>query len=203
MEILALSSSRIQEGVIGRKIADTEKSSPTQVVHTMNNIILIGLPGAGKSTLGVILAKALGMRFIDTDLIIQEKTGELLQRIIDEQGHGSFLKIEEDIILSLDLSHTVIATGGSVIYSHPAMNHLKSGGICIYLKISRDEMDRRLYNIKTRGIVLAPGQSLHDLFDERVPLYEQYADIRIDCERENFENVVESVVEAIRGYVKE
>lgn len=169
----------------------------------MNNIILIGLPGAGKSTLGVILAKALGMKFIDTDLLIQEKTGELLQKIIDEQGHACFLQIEEDIILSLNLSHTVIATGGSVIYSNPGMEHLKSDGICIYLRISRDEMDRRLYNIKTRGIVLAPGQSLHDLYDERVPLYEQWADIKIDCEKENFENVVESVIVAIRDYSKE
>lgn len=202
METLALSSSRIQEVII-EESSLTQRSFPTQVVLTMNNIILIGLPGAGKSTLGVILAKALGMRFIDTDLVIQEKTGTLLQKIIDEQGHASFLKVEEDIILSLDLSHTVIATGGSVIYSRPAMEHLKSDGICIYLEVSRDEMVRRVYNIKTRGIVLSPGQSLHDLYDERVPLYKQYADIQIDCERENFENVVETVVEAIRDYKTE
>jgi shikimate kinase len=164
----------------------------------MKNIVLIGLPGAGKSTLGVILAKTLGMIFIDTDIVIQEKTGKLLQEMIDKEGSEAFLKIEEKSILSLNGHHAVIATGGSVVYSKQAMEHLKSDGIIVYLNITFEEMVKRLNNITTRGIVLIPGQSLRDLYDQRIPLYETYADIQIDCSDEVFEHVVEKVVDKIR-----
>jgi len=166
----------------------------------MNNIILIGLPGAGKSTLGVILAKALGMHFIDTDIVIQDQTGRLLQEIINTDGVERFLEIEEECVLSLNRSHAVISTGGSVVLSTRAMNQLRSDGIIIYLEISFEEMVRRLKNITTRGIVLEPGQSLREMYDQRIPLYERYADIRINCSGEAFERVMENVVLRIREH---
>ena len=164
----------------------------------MKTIILIGLPGAGKSTIGVILAKSLGMNFIDTDIVMQERTGRLLQELIDDEGIDAFLAIEEDTALSLDADNTVIATGGSVVLSDRAMKHLKSKSIIIYLIISFEEMVRRLGNITTRGIVLFPGQSLSDMYDQRIPLYEKYADIRIDCSDGDFERILEAVVSEIR-----
>jgi len=166
----------------------------------MNNIILIGLPGAGKSTLGVILAKALGMHFIDTDIVIQDQTGRLLQEIINTDGVERFLEIEEECVLSLNRSHAVISTGGSVVLRNRAINQLRSDGMIVYLEISYDEMVRRLKNITTRGIVLEPGQSLRDMYDQRIPLYERYADIRINCSGEAFERVMETVVLRIREY---
>jgi shikimate kinase len=163
-------------------------------MHHLQNIILIGMPGAGKSTVGVILAKALGMQFIDTDILIQEKTGRLLQGILDEDGPDAFTRIEEETVLSLHPRRAVIATGGSVVCSGAAMAHLKSAGVVVYLKISYGEMEKRLRNITTRGIVLLPGQSLHEMYDERVPRYEEYADITIECSDEDFETVVEEVI---------
>lgn len=166
--------------------------------NTMQNIVLTGLPGAGKSTLGVILAKALGMHFIDTDIIIQDYTGQLLQEIIDTQGVESFLKIEEDCILSLTCSDTVIATGGSVVLREKAMKYLSSQGMIIYLAISFDEMVKRLQNITTRGVVLGRGQSLREMYEQRIPLYEKYADIRISCSGVPFESIVENIILEIR-----
>ncbi|MDD1686018.1 shikimate kinase [Methanoregula sp.] len=163
----------------------------------MNNIILIGLPGAGKSTMGVILAKTLGMKYTDTDIVIQETTGRLLQEIIDTDGTDTFLEIEERTILALDCHNTIIATGGSAVFSRKAMEHLKSGGCIIYLKISFDEMIERLSNIRTRGIVLHNGESLSEMYNERIPLYERYADIAIDCSGNHFEAAVENVLEAV------
>lgn len=164
----------------------------------MKTIILIGLPGAGKSTIGVILAKSLGMNFIDTDIVMQERTGRLLQELIDDEGIDAFLAIEEDTALSLDADNTVIATGGSVVLSDRAMKHLKSKSNIIYLIISFEEMVRRLGNITTRGIVLFPGQSLSEMYDQRIPLYEEYADIRIGCSDGDFERILEAVVCEIR-----
>ena len=160
----------------------------------MKNIILIGMPGAGKSTVGVILAKALGRTFIDTDIVIQENAGRLLQEIIDREGPGAFLKIEEKTILSLHCHNSVIATGGSVVFSQKAMESLKKEGVVIYLAISFEEMEERLRNITTRGIVLFSGESLLDMYHERVPLYEKYADITVDCSKGDFEDIVEKVI---------
>lgn len=161
----------------------------------MKNIILIGMPGAGKSTAGVILAKACGMKFIDTDLLIQERTGRLLQEIINTEGLEAFLKTEEETILSLHCENTVIATGGSVVFGQRGMEHLKKGGIIVYLKIPFDEMEHRLTNITTRGIVLAPGQSLRAMYDKRVLLYEKYADVTVGADRENFEYIVGEILQ--------
>lgn len=161
------------------------------------NLIIIGMPGAGKSTLGVILAKTLGWKFCDTDLVIQDMTGRLLQDIIDTEGIESFKTIEERAVLSLRCHRTVIATGGSVVFSKRAMEHLKSGGIILYLRISFDEMVRRLDNITTRGIVLAAGETLPEMYRERIPLYERYADITIECSDNHFENVIGTVLEEL------
>lgn len=166
----------------------------------MKNIILIGMPGAGKSTVGVILAKTLGMKFTDTDIAIQEHAGRLLQEIIDKEGTGAFLAIEERTILSRHFHHAVIATGGSVVFSMRAMKYLKSGGVVVYLKISFEEMAQRLRNITTRGIVLIAGQSLRDMYDQRIPLYETYADITIDWSDEDFENIVEKVIDELHKF---
>ncbi|MFZ1126976.1 shikimate kinase [Methanoregula sp.] len=165
----------------------------------MKNIVLIGMPGAGKSTVGVILAKTLGMTFVDTDIAIQEQAGRLLQEIIDSEGPDAFLATEEETVLSIHCRNSVIATGGSVVFSRKAMDHLKKAGVVVYLEISCEEMIRRLKNITTRGIVLVAGQSLSDMYYERVPLYEKYADITVDCEEEDFEEVVGKVIGEIVG----
>lgn len=165
----------------------------------MKNIVIIGMPGAGKSTMGVILAKTLGRHFIDTDIVAQETTGRLLQEIIDEEGIAAFLRTEEQTILSLHGHHAVIATGGSVVFSEKAMKHLKKEGVVVYLKISFEEMVSRLRNITTRGIVLAAGQSLHDMYTRRVPLYEKYADITVDCSGD-FEQCTGNVIDALRNF---
>jgi len=166
----------------------------------MKNIIIIGMPGAGKSTVGVILAKTLGMNFTDTDIVIQETSGRLLQEIIDTEGPESFLKIEENAILSLQGQNAVIATGGSVVFSGRAMEHLKRDGVVLYLAISFEEMARRLNNITTRGIVLVAGQSLRDMYNQRIPLYEKYADITIGCSGDDFENVVAKAVDELHRF---
>lgn len=159
------------------------------------NIVLIGMPGAGKSTVGVLLAKTLGMSFIDTDLLIQEKEGRLLQEIIDGDGIKKFLKIEENVVLQVDAKNSVIATGGSVIYSKNVINHLKERGKLIYLKLGYDEIERRINNMSSRGIAIGKDQKLIDLYNERIGLYEKYADIIIDCSDATIEDVVQKIVD--------
>jgi shikimate kinase len=163
----------------------------------MRNIILIGMPGAGKSTVGVILAKTLGMNFIDTDIVLQENTGRMLQEIINTEGIDAFLQAEESIIVCLNGENTIIATGGSVVFSEKSMKYLKKQGIIIYLALSYEEMVRRIRNITTRGIVLAADQSLPDLYNQRLPLYEKYADRTIDCSDRDVEKIVENILHAL------
>lgn len=145
------------------------------------NIILIGMPGAGKSTVGVVLAKRLGSRFVDSDLVIQEQYGKLLHELIEEYGVEGFWRIENKVNASLELSGSVIATGGSVIYGREAMEHLREMGKVVYLKLSFEEVEERLGDLNARGVTLKPGQTLRDLYDERVPLYEKYAHASVDC----------------------
>ncbi len=159
----------------------------------MKNIVLIGMPSAGKSTVGVIIAKNLGMSFVDTDVLIQTQQGRLLQQIIDSEGTDAFLQKEERAILSLECTNTVIATGGSAVYSKKAMEQLKKNGIVIYLYITMDTVTARLRNLKTRGVVLGQGQTLEDIFKERAPLYEKYSDIKLDCSNNSIEDTLEAV----------
>ena len=147
----------------------------------MQNIILIGMAGVGKSTLGKILSQKLQMHFLDTDTLIQQKTGKKLQETIDEEGIESFMQIEEDVLCSVQCENTIIATGGSAIYYEKAMSHLKQNGIAIYLYTSYEELIARLSNIPTRGIVMKNGSTFKDVYEERLPLYEKYADIVINC----------------------
>lgn len=158
------------------------------------NIVLIGMPGAGKSTVGVVLAKKLGFRFLDSDLQIQEKYDKLLHELIAEHGIEGFWKIEEEVNASLQVKQTVIATGGSVIYGPAAMEHLKKIGTVVYLKLSYDTIRKRLGDLDERGVTLRKGQTLSDLYQERTPLYEKYADIVIDCEKKSIREVVLEVV---------
>ena len=160
----------------------------------MKNIILIGMPACGKSTFGVVLAKTLGMSFVDTDLQIQEKTGRLLQDIIDHDGMDAFLEIEESLLTHVEAENTVIATGGSAVYSDRGMKYLRTIGEVIYIRLPLEEINRRLNNIKTRGIAMSPGESLEDIFNKRAPLYEKYADIIMDSTGLTLEEAVKEFV---------
>ena len=154
------------------------------------NIVLIGMPGAGKSTVGVVLAKHLGCRFVDSDLVIQEKYGKLLHELIEEHGVEGFWKIENEVNASLALEESVIATGGSVIYGKEAMEHLRLIGQVVYLKLPYEEVADRLGDLNARGVTLMPGQTLRDLYKERTPLYEKYAHVTIDCSGKVLRDVV-------------
>ena len=144
------------------------------------NITMIGMPSSGKSTIGVLLAKRLGFSFVDVDIVIQEKEGRLLKEIIAEEGMDGFLKVEERINAGLDVQLSVIAPGGSVIYGEEAMKHLKEISEVVYLKMSYEEMENRICNVVDLRVALKPGFTLRDLYNERVPYYEKYADITID-----------------------
>lgn len=155
-----------------------------------NNIVLIGMPGVGKSTIGVILAKVLGYQFIDADLVIQKEEGKLLKDIIAEVGPEGFIEVENRVNASICAENSIIATGGSVVYGAEAMAHLKEIGTVLYLSLPYEEIKKRLSDIKGRGVVLRKGQTLKDLYDERTVLYEKYADVTI-CE--NGLNVEETI----------
>ena len=162
-----------------------------------DNIILIGMPGAGKSTVGVVLAKKLGYRFVDSDLVIQERYGKLLHELIEENGVEGFWKIENDVNESLDVHKSVIATGGSAVYGAKAMEHFRKIGIVIYLKLDYDEIEERLGDLNARGVTLMPGQGLKDLYNERIPLYEKYAHVVLDCSKKMLREVVTDAVNAL------
>lgn len=155
------------------------------------------MPGVGKSTLGVVLAKILGFQFLDSDLLIQKQEGRRLSRIIEEEGIEGFKKIENRVNASIEVQDTVIATGGSVVYCEEAMQHLKSVGKVVYLKLSYKSLKKRLGNLKGRGVVLKEGQTLFDLYEERIPLYEKYADIVVDEEGRSLEEGIQAVLEAL------
>lgn len=163
----------------------------------MKNIVLIGMPGAGKSTIGVILAKSLLYDFCDTDLSIQKQTGKSLSQIINEEGIDAFIKLEEEIICSEAFAGCVVATGGSAVYGEKAMNKLKDNGIIVYLKVSPEELQSRIKNIHTRGIAMKEGTTIKELYEERAPLYEKYADITVECDGKTPEECVDTIIEKI------
>lgn len=160
----------------------------------MKNIILIGMPGAGKSTIGVVLAKILGYQFLDSDLLIQKQEKRKLHQIISQEGNDGFQEIENRVNASIETEETVIATGGSVVYCQEAMEHLKSIGTVVYLKLPLKPLSRRLGNLKGRGVLLKKGQTLENLYRERTPLYEKYADIVVDEEGKDLEACLQAVL---------
>lgn len=165
----------------------------------MSNIVLIGMPGSGKSTCGVVAAKMLLKNFFDTDLLIQNIENSALQDIINNKGNDYFEKAEESAVLSLDINGTVIATGGSVVYSHKAMEHLKKLGKIIYLHISYEDMCQRISNLSTRGVLIKNGETLKDMYDERLPLYEKWADAVIDCSDSSVEQTAIKIEEIAKN----
>lgn len=162
-----------------------------------NNLVLIGMPASGKSTLGIVLAKAIGYDFIDSDLLIQKTTGKLLKEIIQEKGVGGFIEVENQVNASIQAEHAVIATGGSAIYGAEAMRHLKEIGRVVYLKVDFDTISSRLSDVLARGVALREGQTLHDLYEERIPLYEKYADLTIDEKDLGIEGVLKEICRSL------
>ncbi len=163
-----------------------------------NNVILIGMPGVGKSTSGVILAKVLNYDFLDSDLVIQKQMGKRLKEIIRELGVDGFNAIENEINSRIDVESTVIATGGSVVYGKEAMEHFRGIGTIVYLRIGYEQLDERLGDLDERGVVHKKGQTLQDIYEERTRLYEKYADVVVDLDRKNVAETVDAVLEAIR-----
>lgn len=165
--------------------------------HNEKNIILIGMPAAGKSTIGVILAKVLGYNFVDSDLLIQEETGMLLKEIIKKRGIEGFISLEDSVNSRIDVSRSVIATGGSAVYGENAMRHFRDIGIIVYLKVPYDVLIERLDDIHRRGVVLRLGQSMEELFEERTVLYEKYADITIDEAGKTAEEILNEIADSL------
>ena len=168
----------------------------------MNNITLIGMPGVGKSTIGVVLAKVLGYQFLDSDLLIQKQENRRLWQIIEEEGYEGFQNVENRVNASIEAENTVIATGGSVVYCEEAMKHLKSVGTVVYLKLSLNSLAKRLGNLKGRGVLLREGQTLESLYEERTPLFEKYADIVVDQEGKDLEASLELLLETLKEKAK-
>ena len=168
-------------------------------MNARDNVVLIGMPGVGKSTVGVILAKVLGYQFVDADLVIQQQEGKLLREIIEEVGTDGFIQVENRVNAGLECSKTIIATGGSVIYGQEAMEHLKEIGTVVYLEVSFPTLEKRLSDIKGRGVVLKEGQTLYDLYEERTPLYEKYADVRVSEDGLSVEETVEQLVNKLQN----
>ena len=165
-----------------------------------NNIILIGMPASGKSTMGVILAKILGYNFIDSDILIQETDGRNLPQIIEEEGIEGFIEIENRVNTGIETEKTVIATGGSAVYGKEAMDHFKNIGRVVYLKVDMDTLTKRLHHAKQRGVVMRQGQSLISLYNERSVLYERYADIVVDEGKEDFEEVIAKILSKLSTF---
>ena len=163
----------------------------------MQNIILIGMPGAGKSTVGIVLAKALGYKFIDTDLVIQEDQGMVLQNIIEKYGNKGFNTIENNIISSIKTDKSVIATGGSAVYGTEAMNNLKSSGNILYLELPFNEIKKRLGNLEKRGVSIEKGQTLETLYNERIPLYEKFSDLTIHCHKLQIREIINTIIKQL------
>ncbi len=167
------------------------------------NIILIGMPGSGKSTVGVLLAKLTGLSFIDTDVLIQREEGRTLQNIVDKDGYLKLREIEERVILRLDSRYTVIATGGSAVYGQASMEHLKKNGIAVFLNVDLSTLFARVQDFDTRGLAKRPDQGVADLFQERHALYRKYADISVDCEGLTHEQVCSKIIAGLAARMRE
>ena len=167
-------------------------------MNAKENIVLIGMPGAGKSTVGVVLAKRRGYRFIDSDLVIQEQYDKLLHELITEHGVEGFWQIENDVNAGLNVKRSVIATGGSAVYGQEAMEHLCEIATVVYLKLSYEEIAHRLGDLNARGVTLKDGQTLTDLYAERIPLYERYAQITVACDDKLLRDIVQEIAERIK-----
>lgn len=163
----------------------------------MDNIILIGMPGSGKSSVGVVLAKALGYGFLDGDLLIQEREGALLQELLDRRGVGPFLDLEADVLRSIRCRRTVVAPGGSCVCRADTMEHLRRLGTVVYLQLSLDEVEARIHDLATRGVALEPGQTIADVYEVRAPLYQRYAHLTVPCGGLTLEGAVEAVRSAL------
>lgn len=165
----------------------------------MKNIVFIGMPASGKSTVGVVVAKRLGYKFVDTDLVIQEVEKRLLKEIIAEEGNEGFLRIEDRVNAEIQEERAVISPGGSVVYCENAMRHYKETGMIVYLHTSYVTISNRLHNAKNRGVVLKDGQTLKDLYEERTALFERYADLTISEEGRDLEETIEEVLRVLEN----
>lgn len=163
----------------------------------MNNIILIGMPGSGKSTLGVLLAKAMSYDFLDTDIVIQKRCKNKLFKIIENEGIDAFLQLENKILSEINVDNTVVATGGSAIFGAEAMENLKKDSVVVYIKLGCEELKKRITNITTRGIVMKPGKTLEDIYEERYPLYEKYADMIIEADNTSVEQALQMIIQKL------
>lgn len=168
-----------------------------------SNIVLVGMPGSGKSTIGRLLSNRTAMPFIDTDLLIKNKANKGLQDIINKDGIDAFLKLEEETILELSASNSIISTGGSVIYSEKAMLHLKETGLVIFLDITYADMRKRIKNAIDRGIVIREGQSFFDMYNERMPLYNKYSDIALKCSGKSSKEIADTIIEIYKKHINE
>jgi len=164
----------------------------------MTNIVLIGMSGAGKSTLGVLLAKVLNKDFVDTDIVLQQKYQMKLDKIIEDRGLDVFKRYEEEALCQIDLINTVIATGGSAIYSHKAMEHLSKNAIVVFIHVDYEHLAKRIGDIKSRGIVIEPTQTFQELYELRLPLYKQYAHVTVCVTDGSVEGTLDSLIEVIR-----
>lgn len=163
----------------------------------MKNVILVGMPACGKSTVGVVLAKTMNKGFVDTDILIQQAESRTLQEIIDQEGNDYFHHVEERVLLDFDGEDYVVATGGSAIYFDRAMDKFKEKGVVVYIKVTLDTILERLNNIKSRGVTLEKGQTIADLYEQRIPLYQKHADMMVEADGLSVEEVVEKIVELI------
>lgn len=165
------------------------------MVETKSNIVLIGMPGSGKSTIGVLLAKRLGRYFLDTDVLIQVAHEKTLHELIAEQGMEAFCRIEQDYVTCIDIKNAVIATGGSVVYYESSMRSLKNNGVLVYLQLPLEKLNERLGDLDARGVVIDPGQTLEGLYEKRTPLYKYWADVTVNLSGLEHEASVEAILE--------
>lgn len=197
-----IAAQKLQDAGI-RVYSEEELDLVEKLVSGRENIVLIGMPACGKSVTGVVLAKSLQMGFLDTDLLIQEAAGKGLQEIINEDGMEAFKALEEQVLCQVDVTHTVIATGGSAVYYPKAMKHLKKLGRIVYIHVSVETILERLNNITTRGVAMSEDQDIAGLYEERKPLYESFAEITAESGKGSMEDTVADIIEKVKKLHKD